>query len=166
MSKKTVLVAFGALLSTSCGPSSREPPADLLTAAQLGEQTILTNREYLQYPGYAAADLEWGARLAMQCRACHSFEINGPQLLGPNLHGVFGRPAGSVRPYPYSSAMLKSDFIWTPRAVDAFLTQPFYFLPGSQMAFTGMAREKDRDALIAFLLHETDNKIEVMENSE
>src|SRR5262245_48765743 len=31
-----------------------------------------------------------------QCRACHTLEKDGAQTAGPNLHGVFGRKAGSA----------------------------------------------------------------------
>ncbi len=72
------------LLCTACQQASDTTATEVLTAAQLGEQEILPNSEHLREPRYAAADLERGARIAMQCRACHSFDPAGPLLLGPN----------------------------------------------------------------------------------
>ena len=145
------------ILLGACQNESTVPPPDLLTAAQLGKQSTVPVAEILRRPEYAGADLDRGARLAMQCRACHTLAPDGPQLLGPNLHRIFNRPAGQIDGFPYSAAIRESSFIWTPKAMDAFLTQPFIFLPGSQMAFVGMPRSSDRNDLIAFLLHETES---------
>lgn len=89
------------------------------------------------------------------CRACHSFEANGPNKIGPALHGVFGRKSGSVASFNYSPALLGAEFTWTPRALDAWLAQPATFLPGNRMAFAGVPRQEDRDNLIAYLLEAT-----------
>ena len=35
-----------------------------------------------------------------QCKICHSLEA-GKNLVGPSLHGVIGRKAGSVPGYAY-----------------------------------------------------------------
>lgn len=147
----TVLVA--------CNPDtddrSRSEREARLTAETLGTQNVLTRDEYLSLPEYRDADPEFGMRLSMQCRACHSLDAGGPHLIGPNLHGFFGRAAGSVAGFPYSRAMRSIDFTWTPRALDAWLASPGDFLPGSSMSFAALADESDRRALIASLLRQT-----------
>ena len=50
-----------------------------------------------------------------------------------------------------------SNFVWTPRALDAWLAQPFGFLPGNRMTFPGLLGRTDRDAVIAYLLQQTDS---------
>ena len=127
----------------------------LLTAAALGEQTVLSVDEYLAEPPYASADRENGERQAQICRACHSFDAGGPDMIGPGLHGFFGREAGAVAGFDYSSAILDVDFVWTPRALDAWLQQPGRFLPGNRMAFAGVGKPQDRADLIAYLLEAT-----------
>ena len=104
--------------------------------------------------GKSNGEVEYGNNLAMQCRACHTFE-DGAGALGPSLYGLFGRPAGSVDGYPYSPVLTDADFYWTPRALDAFLAQPFRFLPGNSMAYAGLRHQDDRDALVAALLRLT-----------
>lgn len=162
----TGLQAIAFLLPTlflaACGKSrsgDAEEGAPLeparLTAATLGEQVVLPTGDYLQLPRYAEADLETGQRLAMQCRACHSFDADGPNLIGPNLHDFFGRPVASTPGYGYSPALRAADFIWTPDALDAWLAQPATFLPGNRMAYAGLADRADRDAVIAALLRLT-----------
>ncbi len=50
-------------------------------------------------------DLRAGRNLAKTCRQCHAFKPDAPDKFGPGLNGIFGRAAGSVAGYPYSSAM-------------------------------------------------------------
>jgi cytochrome c len=107
---------------------------------------------------YASADRERGARLAGFCRACHTFGAGEPAMLGPNLYGVFGRRAGSGENYDYSPVLREADFIWTPRALEAWLAQPARFLPGNRMSFTGVQDAHDRASLIAYLLEVSDGE--------
>lgn len=151
------------LMMAAChGPSSDVDTAGgtgqaaYLTAATLADQVVLPTADYLRLPRYRNADPEYGRNLAMQCRACHSFEEDAAGPLGPNLYGLFGRPAGSVDGYPYSPALTDASFYWTPPALDAWLAQPSRFLPGNSMAYAGLADQEDRDALIAALLRLTE----------
>lgn len=158
-----VLILSTTLLS-ACGKSQTgtnteniSSDADLLTAANLGKQLVLPTDDYLQLPQYRNADLVRGERLVMQCRACHSFEQGGQNIIGPNLYGFFGRRVASVVGYPYSPAMRQSDFIWTPQALDAWLAEPTEFLPGNRMVYGGLRNAEDRHAAVAALLRLTTN---------
>jgi cytochrome c len=112
-------------------------------------------RDYLRLPKYATADAELGQRLAMQCRACHTFERAGSHVNGPNLHGFFGRAVGSAPGYAYSPALQAADFVWTPEALDAWLARPAAFLPGNRMVYAGLQDQSQRDAVVAALLRDT-----------
>lgn len=154
---------LAALIAACNGPPAPghtlapENEPGIVTAATLGAQVVLPTSDYLLLPEYRNTDPEHGARLVMQCRACHSFEAGGAAISGPNLHGIFGRPAGEVDGYPYSPALEQADFIWTPEALDAWLAQPLRFLPGNRMAYPGMSDQGDRNAVIAELLRLTDD---------
>jgi len=145
------------LCLTGCGgetggseaETSTAPP---LTAATLGEQTVLSVPEYLSAAPYVAADQSKGAKLAQICRACHSFDQGGANMIGPALHGFFGADAGSREGFEYSPVLRDAGFVWTPRALDAWLAQPGRFLPGNRMTFAGVSRQTERDALVAYLL--------------
>lgn len=130
-----------------------DPP---LTAATLGEQEILPASGYLATEGYAAADRDKGRQLAFACRACHTLEPGGAPMIGPNLHGIFGEKAGTREGFAYSEVLREANFVWTPRALDAWLQEPAVFLPGNRMSFLGVSSEGDRRDLIAFLLVATD----------
>lgn len=147
------LAAIAGLAACGGGESESEPEPEIrLSAATLGEQVVLSVPEYLAMDRYADANQRNGARQAQICKACHSFEQGGANMIGPAMHGFFGRSVGVKAGYEYSPVMRNANFVWTPRALDAWLANPGSFLPGNKMTFPGVARQQDRDDLIAFLL--------------
>ena len=57
------------------------------------------------------------------CRTCHTTK-EGDNRLGPNLHNIIGRKAGSQPNYGYSSAMKGADFVWDKEKLDRFIAKP------------------------------------------
>jgi cytochrome c len=83
-------------------------------------------------PGDAGA----GKAAFRQCTACHSIGKGAANGMGPKLTGVVGRPAASVDGFGYSDAMKKAGeqgLVWTPKSLDAFLSGPHDFVPGTKM---------------------------------
>ncbi len=100
----------------------------------------------------ADADVTRGKRLFMRCAGCHEAVADSKLVkTGPNLHGVFGRNAGSLPGYAFSADMKASGFAWDEAKLNAWLTQPTAVVPGTTMAFIGMPDAGERKALIAFL---------------
>ena len=148
------------LTLAACGNDADEAANEadaspLLSAATLGEQVILPVSEYLAMERFANANKKNGIRQAQICKACHSVDEHGPNMIGPALFGFFGRGVGEQAGFSYSPVMHNADFVWTPRALDAWLAQPGHFLPGNRMTFAGVFRQQDRDDLIAYLLEAT-----------
>jgi cytochrome c len=114
-----------------------------------------TSAEYLEEPRFAAADIARGELLGFACAACHTFKAGEGTLIGPNLHGVFGRPAGVAADFAYSRALTESGLVWTPVSLEAWLTDPTGFVAGTTMAFAGYRSSEDRRDLIAYLLRVT-----------
>ncbi len=161
--KSTGLVVFSALVAVGSGGCSSDttdgaPQPQAPTAATLGAQSVLTTAEYLSTEPYVRADVENGERLAVLCLACHSLEQGGPHMIGPNLYGFFGTDAGARDGYEFSTALADADFVWTPRALDAWMAQPADFLPGNRMTFAGVRAPSDRADIIAYLLGATDRE--------
>ncbi len=84
------------------------------------------------------------------CAACHTVEP-GKNRVGPSLAGVVGRKAGSVEGFKYSEPMKTSDVTWTEENIDKYLADPKGFIPGNRMAFAGVKKEDDREAVIEYL---------------
>jgi len=77
-----------------------------------------------------AQDAEKGKSQFGQCRACHSIDA-GKNGVGPSLHGVFGRTAGTVEKYSYSSDMKAAGakgLKWDEASVMDYLADPGAFL--------------------------------------
>lgn len=152
------------LLLAGCGSGSGTAPAagadevprpSAVRAAGFDPGPVRTPAEYLNEPELATADVARGELLGLACAACHKFRAEEGTLIGPNLHGVFGRRAGSVEGFAYSPALAQSGLVWTPRAVAAWLENPAGFVEGTTMSFTGYRSAADRRDLIAYLLHAT-----------
>jgi cytochrome c len=92
-----------------------------------------------------------GKLLFLKCAACHAIADGGGSRIGPNLSGVVGRKAGSLSGYSYSPAMKAQDFVWDADHLDRWLTKPNDLVPGTAMAFAGLPKAQDRQALIAYL---------------
>lgn len=107
---------------------------------------------------YNTADVENGQRVFTLCRSCHTITEGGANMTGPNLHGVFGRQAGTAPKFRYSEPVKNAGFVWDAEHLDKWLTNPRGFLPGNRMSFLGVPDPKDRADLIAYLKVETGYK--------
>src|SRR4051794_7522658 len=82
-------------------------------------------------PGDPAA----GKAVFNRCRICHTVEAGGRSGTGPNLHGLFGRKAGSTEGFAYSAAMQNSGIVWDDSSLQRYLHNPKQAIPGNKMAF-------------------------------
>jgi cytochrome c len=98
----------------------------------------------------ASANVEDGKNVARKCQACHSLEPGGPTKIGPNLAGVVGADIAS-KDYPYSDALKGKEGNWTYENLNAFLTSPREWAPGTKMTFPGLKKPEERAAVIAYL---------------
>ena len=99
----------------------------------------------------ASADVAKGQAAAKKCASCHTFEEGGANKVGPNLHGVVGRPLASHAGFNYSGALKGKGGEWNYEALNAFIQNPKQAVPGTIMAFVGIAQAKERADLIAYL---------------
>lgn len=136
---------------TSEGASAvpASPSAEAPAAPSAATTTASASGPALQVAGLSG-DPARGQKLFAQCRSCHVTEA-GVNRVGPTLHGVVGRKAGSAPDYRYSAANENSAVVWTEQNLFEFLENPRKYLPGTKMAYPGMKDPQRRADLIAYL---------------
>jgi len=95
-------------------------------------------------------DATAGARVWRQCQTCHATEA-GVNKVGPSLHAILGRKAGTVEGFRYSAANKDSGIVWTEQELYAYLENPRAKVPGTTMSFVGVKDSRQRADLIAYL---------------
>lgn len=90
-----------------------------------------------------------------QCRACHTLDKGGAQTAGPNLHGLFGRKAGTGEGYAFSDAMKKSGIVWDDATLTEYNRDPKGKVPGTKMVFNGVKQAGQLADLVAYLKEAT-----------
>ena len=79
----------------------------------------------------------------------------GAQTAGPNLHGVFGRKAGTAEGYEFSEAMIKSGIVWDDTTMADYNRDPKAKVPGTKMVFNGVKQAGQLADLVAYLKQAT-----------
>ena len=108
----------------------------------------------------ASASPDKGAEVFKKCGACHNAAKGGAAGIGPNLWGVVGGPHDHMPGYAYSDAMAKTSAAkWDFDALNAWLTSPKTYVPGTKMAFAGLAKPEERAEVIAYLNTQSDHPL-------
>ena len=100
-------------------------------------------------PVPATEALDGATLFRRQCATCHSL-VSGEVRQGPNLAGVYGRKAGSVAGYKYSSGFAEANWAWDEAHLDPYLANPQAVIKGGVMGYR-QANAATRQAIIAYL---------------
>ena len=117
--------------------------ADVATA---NPATTIKDASGATFTGDAAA----GEKAFRNCAACHKMEP-GKHGIGPSLHGITGKKAGTVAGYNASGQMKKSGLIWNDQNLADYLENPRKKVPGTKMTYAGMRKPQDRANVIAYI---------------
>lgn len=98
------------------------------------------------------ADAGKGADVFKKCAACHNADKGGPNALGPNLYGVVGDPVATGRGgFAFTDALKSKGGKWDFDSLNAWLTSPKAYAPGTKMTFAGLSNPQDRANVIQYL---------------
>ncbi len=89
-----------------------------------------------------AQDVEAGKAVFKRCTACHAADKTTNKV-GPHLGDVYGRTAGTVEGFNYSTVMKEAGaggLVWDDANLGEYLTAPRAKLPGNKMAFAGIRK--------------------------
>lgn len=137
--------------------SPTAPAAPAATKASSAEPAKAAPTEVASAEG----DPKAGKRVFNKCRSCHEATTTKNKM-GPSLHGLFGRKAGSVDGFHYSADMAaagKGGLVWHKKEFLAFIADPRGYLGevlgkgkgSTRMAFPGLRKEGERQDLYAYL---------------
>ena len=98
------------------------------------------------------ADAAKGAEVFKKCAACHTVTQGGANGIGPNLYATMGEGIGQGKGgFAFSDALKgvggNRDF----DKMNAWLTSPRKFAPGTKMTFAGLGNAQDRANVIVYL---------------
>ena len=105
----------------------------------------------------ASADPVKGEQVFKKCAACHNAAKGGPNALGPNLWGAYGKPHGHVPGFAYSDALKSKPGVWDWASMNEWLTSPKKYAPGSKMTFAGLSKPDERANVMAYLNQQSDS---------
>lgn len=133
----TESVGNDALAANGAAPAGAPAPDDVAT---------LSGAQFASFTG----DASKGKTAFTVCATCHAVDP-GANRIGPTLHQVVGRKAGTVPGYNYSAANKNSGITWTKEKLFQYLEKPQRVVPGTKMTYPGMADPQQRADLIAYL---------------
>ncbi|WP_375287884.1 c-type cytochrome [Sphingomonas sp.] len=105
-----------------------------------------------------SADAAKGAEVFKKCAACHTVNQGGANGVGPNLYATMGEAlAAGKGGFAFSDALKKVGGTWDWEKMNAWLTSPRKFAPGTKMTFAGLSNPQDRANVILYLNQQGSN---------
>src|SRR6185437_6763339 len=105
----------------------------------------------LATPAWAAGDAVRGKAVFARCAICHNVEKDGGNGVGPNLFGIAGRKAATVDGFNYSGPMKAANIVWNDDNLSKWISGPAKMIPGTKMAFGGIAQKSQIADVVAYL---------------
>ena len=107
----------------------------------------------------ASASLEKGEKLFKKCSACHNYEKDSANKVGPNLWNLINRPKANVEGFAYSKALAEYGGEWGYEELAEFLYKPKKYIKGTKMNFAGLKKVEDRANIVLFLREHSDSPV-------
>ena len=95
-----------------------------------------------------------GEKVFKKCASCHKIGDGAKHKTGPQLTGIMGLGVGTQDGFKYSGALADAGAagqVWDEDTMRAFLANPKATFKGTKMAFAGLKKDGDLDAIVAYL---------------
>jgi cytochrome c len=136
-------------------PAAPETPGYVIEGGEAEGAAEMSMAEALNMAGMDASK---GEKVFAKCAACHTVNAGGADGIGPNLHGIMGKPvAGASAGFAYSSDLAAKGGNWDWETMSAWLKSPRAFASGTKMAFAGLSNIEDRAAIMLYMNEQGSN---------
>jgi cytochrome c2 len=137
-------------------PSFSSAGASFIPEAQAKPEAVVeVAAAAVEEPADEGAELiKAGEKVFKKCKACHEVGNGAKNKSGPQLNALIGRTMGSVEGFKYSNvfqAAADEGRIWDEASLTEFLAKPKSYMKGTKMSFSGLKKEGDQVAIIAYL---------------
>ena len=105
----------------------------------------------------ASASVDKGQKIFKKCSACHTYNKEGANKVGPNLWNLINSPKAKVEGFAYSKELAEFGGQWGYEELAQFLYKPKEYIKGTKMNFSGLKKIQDRADLVLFLREQSDN---------
>lgn len=164
----TVIMTVAGLSLAACGGDSAAQKAEKPNSNAPIEKAATESKPSTVAPATTSRDtasnsnentqdalLKRGRIVWFKCRSCHDTSVDGRHKVGPNLHDLMGSDAGVKEGFVFSESLANSGIVWNDETLDAFIEKPARYIKGTKMAFVGIKKESDRQAVIAYIKENT-----------
>ena len=127
------------------------PTAKVVSAQSSGSESVDITKLL------SLGTVEHGEKIFKKCSACHNYEKNSANKVGPNLWNIINRPKADINGFAYSKALSEFGGNWSYEELAKFLYKPKEYIIGNKMNFSGLKKVKDRADLVSFLREQSDN---------
>ena len=131
-----------------------DTPTFVATAAPSEETATGATSSAAASPSLDPALVASGEKVFKKCSACHAVGTGAKNKSGPHLNALIGRQMGSVNGFKYSKVFVAAQEegkVWDEAALAEFLAKPRSYMKGTKMAFSGLKKQDDIDAITAYL---------------
>ncbi len=153
--KQNIMIVFLTLslgILISCNEPRKEGETIIEKTEISNEQAANPHTDEIDsLQGRNVATNSLGKRLFILCASCHNVKKGEPHKVGPNLYGIFGQKAGVKEGFVFSEELIDKDIIWNEETIRKWIENPADYVPGTKMAFVGVKKTAQQDALITYL---------------
>ena len=139
---------------TAAESTEKSEAAEVAAAAPAEEKEAAVSPAVVNEAEASPVLVAAGKKVFRKCKACHQVGPEAKSRSGPHSNNILGRGIGAIDGFKYSKAFKKAaeaGQVWDMEQLVSFLANPKKSIKGTKMSFSGLKKQKDIDAIIAYL---------------